>query len=92
MRGRKLEQEHFFNLHGVDIFPLSETFLKPDQAFRPANYVCRRTDRPSAEGVTAILVRRDIVHHSVPVPGLTHFEATAIQVTMARKPVKILAA
>jgi hypothetical protein len=41
---------------------------------------------------TAILVRRSIVHHSVPVPGLTHLEATAIQFLLAGKPVKILAA
>ena len=38
-----------------------------------------------------MLVRLGIVHHSVPVTGLTHLEATAIQVTMAGKPVKILA-
>ena len=48
----------------------------------------RQTD---GRGGTAILVRRGIVHHSVPVPGLTHLEATAIQVAMAGKPVKILA-
>jgi hypothetical protein len=36
------------------------------------------------------MVRRGIVHHSVPNPGLTHLETTSIQVTMARKPVKIL--
>jgi len=28
----------------------------------------------------------------VPIPGLTHLEATAIQVTMAGKPLKVLAA
>ena len=33
-----------------------------------------------------------MVHHSVPVLGLTHLEATAIQVIMAGRPVKILAA
>ena len=54
--------------------------------------VCHRTDRPTAEGGTAILVRRGIVHHSVPVPRLTHLEATAVQVTLAGRPVKILAA
>ena len=43
-------------------------------------------------GGTAILVRRGVVHHSVPVPGLTHLEATAIQVTLAGKPVIVLAA
>ena len=32
------------------------------------------------------------IHHSVPVPGLSHLEATAVQVTLAGRPVKILAA
>jgi endonuclease/exonuclease/phosphatase family metal-dependent hydrolase len=65
--------------------------LKPDQAYRLDNCLPphRQTD---SWGGTAILVRRGIVHHSVPVPGLTHMEATAIQVTNAGKPVKILAA
>ena len=42
-------------------------------------------------GGTAILFRRGIVHHSLPVPGLTHLDATAVQVTLAGRPVKILA-
>ena len=62
------------------------------QAFRLANYVCHRTDRPTAEGGTAILVRRGITHHSVPVSGLTQQEATAIQIMLADRPVKVLAA
>jgi exonuclease III len=89
---RKLELEHFLSQHGVDICLLSETFLNPCQAFRLANYVCHRTDRPTAGGGTAFLVRRGLGHHSVPVPGLTHLEATAVQVTLAGRPVKILAA
>jgi hypothetical protein len=32
-----------------------------------------------------------IVHRAMPIPVLTHMKATAIQVTMASKPVKILA-
>jgi hypothetical protein len=39
---------------------------------------------------TAILVDRGVVHHLVPIPGLTHLEATAIQVLLAGKPVKNL--
>ena len=38
------------------------------------------------------MVRRGLVHHSVPMPGLSHLEATAIQVTLAGKPVLMLAA
>ena len=78
VRARKLEWEHFLSQHGVDICLLSETFLTPGQAFRLAHYVCHRIDRPTAWGGTDILVRRGIVHHSVPVPGLTHLEPTAI--------------
>jgi hypothetical protein len=92
VRGRKLELEHFINQHGVDICLLSETFLNHCQAFLLSNYVCHRTVRPTAGGDTASLVRCGIVHHSVPIPGLIHLQATAIQVTMAGKPVKILAA
>jgi hypothetical protein len=92
VRGRKLELEHFLSQYGVDICLLSETFLNAGHPFRLANNVCHRTDRPTAGGGTTILVRRGIVHHSVPVPGLTNLEATALQVTLAGRPVKILAA
>ena len=92
VRGRKLELEHFLSQHGVEISLLSETFLNPEKTFRLDNYVCHRTDRPTLGGGTAILVRRGIVHHSVPVPGLTHLEATAIQVTLAGRPVVVIAA
>jgi hypothetical protein len=90
VRGRKFELEHFLSQHCVDICLLSETFLNAGQAFRLANYVC--TARQTEGGGTAILVRRGIVDHSVPVPGLTNLEATAVQVTLAGRPVKILAA
>ena len=43
-------------------------------------------------GGTTILVRRGVVHRSLPVPCLAHLEATAIQVTLAGKPVIVLAA
>ena len=92
MRGRKSELEHFLNLHAVDICLLSETFFNSCQAYRLVNYVCHRTDRRTSGAGAAILVRSGIAHYSVPIPCLTHLEATAIQVTMASKPVKILAA
>ena len=82
---RKLVLVHSLSQHGVDICLLIQPFLNPGQAFRFANYVCHRTDKSTAGGGTAILVRRGIVHHSVPVPGLTHLEATAIQVILDGK-------
>jgi hypothetical protein len=72
MSCRKPELENFVGQHGVDIFLLIETFLNPGEASRLASYVCHRTDRPTAERGMAILVRRSILHHSVPVPSLTH--------------------
>jgi len=93
VRGRKLELEHFLKQHGVNICLLSEAFLNLGQDFRLANYACHstaQTDRQTAGGSTTILVRRGIVHHSVPVPGMTDLEATTIQVILPGRPVKIL--
>jgi hypothetical protein len=92
VRGRKLELEHIPKQHCVDICLISETYLHLGKAYRFAYYVRHRTDRPTAGGGTAILVRLGLVHHSVPVPGLTHLEATAIQIMLAGRPVKVLAA
>ena len=92
MRGRELVFEHFLNQHDVDICLLSEIFLKRDQAYRFANYVCHRTDTLTAGGGSLFLVRSSIVQHSVTVSGLTHVEATAIQIAMSGKHLKNLAA
>ena len=78
VRGKKRKLKHILGQHGVDV-SLSEIFLKPGQAFRLANYVCHRTDRLTAGGGTAMLVRRVIQHHSVPVPRLAQLKASAIQ-------------
>jgi hypothetical protein len=82
VRGRNLELDSFLSQHGVEICPLNDAFLNPGQDFRLANYVCHRTDRPTAGGSTAIVVGRGIVHHSLPVPGLTHLETTAVQIRL----------
>jgi hypothetical protein len=92
VRGRKLELEQFLSKHGVNICFLGETCPNAGQAFGLANYVCPRTDAPTAGGGKAILFRRGIYHHSVPVLGLTHLDATAVEVTLAGRLVKILAA
>ena len=61
---RKLEMEHFINQD-------CEIFLNTGQVFRLPNYVCLRTDILTAGGRTDIMVRRSIVHNSVPFPDLT---------------------
>jgi exonuclease III len=89
VRGRKIELDYFIAQHGVDVCLLNEIHLDPGQAFRFANYICHRTDRSTKGGGTAILVRRGIEHHALPVAGLRHLEATAIELKLAGKPTKI---
>jgi len=91
IRGKKQELDHFLGQHGIDICLLAETHLRSGDVFRLANYVCHRNNRLMEGGGTAILVRRGIEHHAVPVQGLTYLEATAIQVMLANRPAKILA-
>jgi len=81
LRSMKLAFEHFLSHHGFDICLLNKTFLNPGQAFRLANYVCHRTDKPISWGSTDNLVHRVIDHHSVSIPDLTHLEATVIKIT-----------
>jgi hypothetical protein len=78
-----LELEHFLSQKCVVISLLNEAFLNTGQTFRLGNYVCHRTDRPTARGDTNILVPRGIVHHSLPGQDPTHLEATTIQVLAA---------
>jgi hypothetical protein len=87
-----MELDHFLGKHGVNICILTEVYFRSGQVFRLANYVCHRTDRPTESGETAILARRGIDHYVIPVPGLTHLEATAIHAMLASGTVKILAA
>ena len=85
LSSRKLELEHFLSQHGVDICLLSDKILNCGQAFRLANYVCYRRQTDSRGGTT-MPIHRGIVHHSVPVPCLTHLEAIAVQVILAGWP------
>jgi hypothetical protein len=70
---------------------LIENQLRSGYVFRLANYVCHRNDRLTEGGETAMRVCRGIDRHALPVQGLQYLEATAIQIMMANKPVKILA-
>jgi len=83
VRGRKQ--------NGIDICLLTETHLSSCDVFRLANYICQSNDPLTEGGGTAILVCRGIDHHALPVQDLQHTEATAIQVMLASKPLKILA-
>jgi exonuclease III len=91
VRGRMIELDHFLAQHGVDVCLLNETHLDPGQAFRFANYISHRTDRSTKGGGTAVLVRRCIKNHALPVRCLRHLEATATELKLAGKPTKILA-
>jgi hypothetical protein len=91
VRGRKLELKRFLSERGVDICLLNETHLQLGKGLRFANYVCHRTDRPNLAGVTATIARKGIAY-AVPVSGLQHLETTAINLQLATRPVKLVAA
>ena len=91
MRGKKEELVQFLSKKGIDICLLDEAHLRDSESFRMANYVCHRNDRPTRGGGTAILVRRGIDHHAVPISGLQQLEATAVQLNLGGRPVKLVA-
>ena len=71
VRGKKLKLEHSLSQHRVDICLLNETFLNPGKpSGLPIISATAQTDQQPGGG-TAILVRRGVTHHPVPVPGLT---------------------
>lgn len=65
VRGRKLELGHFHGQYAIDIYLLTATDLRYDEAFRMANYICHRTERLTEGGRTDILVRCSIRHYAV---------------------------
>jgi len=69
VRGRKKELDHFLGQHGIDICLLAETHIRSSEAFRMAK--CHRTNRLTEGGGAAILVRRGVDNHAVPVQGLS---------------------
>jgi len=89
VRGRKYELGHFLNQHGVNNYLLNITLIQNNPF--GLSIVFHRTGRLTVRDGTAILVRRGILYHSGPAPGLTLMEATAIQVMLAGKPVRNLA-
>jgi hypothetical protein len=91
IRGKKQELEYFLGQHGIDVCRLTETGLRSSDIFRLGNYFCHRIDRLTEGGGTAILFRRGMDQHAVPVQGLEYLEATAIEVMLANQPVKTLA-
>jgi hypothetical protein len=91
VRGKKIELDHFLAQHGVDVSLLNETHLDPGQAFPFANFVCHRSHRSTKGGGTAVLVRRCIEHHALPVPCQRHLDSSTIELKLAGKSTKILA-
>jgi len=67
------------------------THLRSVKVFRICNHVRHRNDRLTESGGIAILVYHSLDNHSVPVQGLEHLDANAIQDMLGSKPVKILA-
>lgn len=76
---------------GVDICLLKGIHLGAIQDFRFANDIRLRTNLSTMGGGTRIRDCRGTHHHVVPVADLRYLEATAIEMKLAERPVKILA-
>jgi Reverse transcriptase (RNA-dependent DNA polymerase)/Endonuclease-reverse transcriptase len=75
--------------HNAPIALISETHLVKD--LKVNGYKVFQTNRPAGQkGGTAILVRPDIKHHQIKLPALHALEATAIQVTINKRPTIIV--
>ena len=92
VRSKKFELKHYLNQHGVDMCFLSETLINLGENFQLTSYACHRTGRLTVGAAQPSWSAFCIVHHSVPVTGLTHLKAIAIQVQLAGKPVITTAA
>ena len=55
VHGRKLELDHFFTQHHVDICLLNETHLRPGEVCQFANYIGHRANWLTEGGRTAVL-------------------------------------
>jgi hypothetical protein len=82
---KKLELEEFFSEHGVNISLINETHLESGRAQKFANYIYQRTDSPTVERGTTILVHRGTGNYSDPVSALDHLKATPIHPAFATR-------
>lgn len=71
--------------HNVDIACVTETHLKPSGKIRIPGYQIYRCDRDStdASGGAALIIKRKIKHHSLPLPALVAHEAVAANIELA---------
>ncbi|GJQ70782.1 hypothetical protein Trydic_g710 [Trypoxylus dichotomus] len=77
---KKDELRAFITNNEIDVAPLAETFLKASHTLNIPNYITYRTDRNiQPGGGTAILVRKEIKHHSIGT-NTTKIETTAVQI------------
>lgn len=72
---------------------ISETHLKAANNANIANYTVYRTDRKSAiKGLTAIYIKRNIVHNELPPVDTNSLELTGIEVITKNGKINIYAA
>lgn len=83
IKNKTYELSTFIKQHNVNIIPLGERRVNFKHKFSIPNFHVYHTDHPanpnhSPAGRTAILIRRDIVHNSIPIP--TDIDSTMIHV------------
>lgn len=75
---------NFITRHRIDVVFISETHLRDTSFFRIRNMHVYRTDRQGRRGGgSAILVRKEFIHHEEQLPPLQHIEAAAVTIATA---------
>ncbi|GJQ74899.1 hypothetical protein Trydic_g14734 [Trypoxylus dichotomus] len=81
---KKKNELRAFTDNEIDVALLSENFLKASHTFNIPNYITYRTDRNTKPGgETAIMVSKEIKHHSIGT-NTTTMETTAVHMHMKR--------
>lgn len=93
IKRQKLLFIQFLKDNRVDIALLSETFLKPNTAFKIPNYKILRNDRTEGrKGGTAIAIKSCLPFQKLDLPPLETIEATAIKLLTSKDPIVIISA
>lgn len=83
--------EQFLVRPNIDIFLISETFLKPNQKFNLANFKIYRHHRDATRGRgTAILIKKSIRSDAINLTTFTSFEATGIQIFCDNSSIRLI--
>lgn len=92
IKTRHAELQHLLDTEDITVALISETHLSEKDKFAIASYNIYRTDRSTPGGGTAIVARKSVKSHEIPLPPLATMEAVGVQVETPSGPLRLIAA